>query len=154
MQSFYLKTVKLKSKFPKKRLDKSNKSVYNTACKGNYFTGGSLKSVKVKELNEKRSEISLLYDYYSPLLSERQRDVLDLYYNDDLSLSEIAENCGITRQGVRDAVVKGEEYLYYLEGSLGLAKREHEIREIALKIMSLTADEKVRREANKLIGEG
>ena len=59
-----------------------------------------------------------LYDFYSPMLSERQRDVLDLYYNDDLSLSEIASELGITRQGVRDAIKTGEAKLNEFEDNL------------------------------------
>ncbi|MBQ7847547.1 MAG: DNA-binding protein, partial [Clostridia bacterium] len=43
----------------------------------------------------------MLLDFYGELLTERQRELADLYYNDDLSLSEVAEECGITRQGVR-----------------------------------------------------
>lgn len=59
-----------------------------------------------------------LYDFYAPVLSERQRDVLDLYYNDDLSLSEIAAELGITRQGVRDAIKTGESKLTEFEEKL------------------------------------
>lgn len=59
-----------------------------------------------------------LYDFYSPMLSERQRDVLDLYYNDDLSLSEIASELGITRQGVREAIKTGESRLNEYEEKL------------------------------------
>ena len=59
-----------------------------------------------------------LYDFYSPMLSDRQKDVLDLYYNDDLSLSEIASELGITRQGVRDAIKTGEAKLNEFEDKL------------------------------------
>ena len=48
-------------------------------------------------------EITILLDFYGEMLTQKQRDFLGYYYNDDLSLSEIAENEGITRQGVRDA---------------------------------------------------
>ena len=61
-----------------------------------------------------------LYDIYSPLLSERQREIMDLYYNEDESLSEIAENTGITRQGVRDCILKTESLLLSYENSLKL----------------------------------
>ena len=56
----------------------------------------------------KNLEISLLFDFYGDMLTEKQRDVVELYYNDDLSLSEIAENEGITRQGVRDSIKRAE----------------------------------------------
>jgi predicted DNA-binding protein YlxM (UPF0122 family) len=102
-------------------------------------------------MEDKRGEISMLYDFYSSVLTQRQRDALDLYYNDDLSLSEIAENLGITRQGVRDAIIHGEEYLRFLEISLGSAKREREVREAAARIISFTKDENIIREAEKLL---
>ena len=49
-------------------------------------------------------EMSLLFDFYGETLTEKQRELFDLYYNEDLSLSEIAEHAGITRQGVRDSI--------------------------------------------------
>lgn len=68
-----------------------------------------------KDLN-----ISNLLDIYGKALTDKQRDVLDLYYNDDLSLSEIAENMGISRQGVRDSIKRGEEALMFYENLIGL----------------------------------
>ena len=50
----------------------------------------------------------MLYDFYGELLTDRQKEFFDYYYNDDLSLSEIAENAGISRQGVRDVIVRAE----------------------------------------------
>ena len=64
-----------------------------------------------------------LYDIYAPLLNERQREVLDLYYNEDQSLAEISENVGITRQGVRDCIVKSEALMKGFEDALGLHAR-------------------------------
>lgn len=52
----------------------------------------------------KNMEMAFLCDFYGDMLTDKQRDVMELYYNDDLSLSEIAENAGITRQGVRDSI--------------------------------------------------
>ena len=60
---------------------------------------------------EKDLEIAFLLDFYGEVLSERKRTVLDYYYNDDLSLAEIAEEIGISRQGVRDLIKKAEEEL-------------------------------------------
>ena len=71
----------------------------------------------------KNLHIGVLLDFYGDILTERQRDILDMYYNDDLSLNEISENLGISRQGVRSAVKKGEEILTELEEKLGLYKR-------------------------------
>ena len=72
---------------------------------------------------EKKIEISMLLDLYKGLLTCKQAETMDFYYNEDLSLSEIAENLGITRQGVRDALVKGEKTLLEAEEKLGLGKK-------------------------------
>ena len=69
-----------------------------------------------------------LYDLYAPLLNERQREILDLYYNEDQSLSEIAENVGITRQGVRDYIVKCDALLTEFEMALGLHEKLAEVQ--------------------------
>lgn len=71
-----------------------------------------------KDLN-----ISRLFDFYGDLLTEKQASMIDLYYNEDLSLAEIAEPAGISRQGVRDAIVRGEHQLKEFEEKLGLLKR-------------------------------
>ena len=71
-------------------------------------------------------EMVRLYDIYAPLLNERQREILSLYYNEDESLAEISENVGITRQGVRDCIVKSEALLCEFEAALKL--REKAIR--------------------------
>lgn len=76
---------------------------------------------------KKNLQISELNDIYGALLTEHQREVLRSYYDFDLSLAEIAENDGISRQAVRDALVKAEELLADFESKLGLLeKREHE----------------------------
>ncbi len=77
---------------------------------------------------EKNVEISLLFGFYKNLLTARQADTVDLYYNEDLSLAEIGEELGISRQGVRDNLKRAEQLLYDAEEKLGLAKRFIEIR--------------------------
>ena len=77
----------------------------------------------------KNMEIALLFDFYGDMLTDKQRDVVELYYNDDLSLAEIAENEGITRQGVRDSIKRAESQLLEMEERLGLARRFREMRE-------------------------
>ena len=72
---------------------------------------------------EKNYTVGMLLDFYGELLTERQRELADLYYNDDMSLSEVAEECGITRQGVRDALKKAEEQLLGFEERLGLLQK-------------------------------
>lgn len=73
-------------------------------------------------------EIGFLLDFYGDVLSERKRTVLDDYYNQDLSLAEIAEEIGISRQGVRELIKKAEEELLFYEEKLGLAKRFKEAK--------------------------
>lgn len=65
----------------------------------------------------------MLFDFYGELLTPRQREFFDLYYNEDLSLSEIAENNGITRQGVRDVIVRAENTMQELEDKTGIIRR-------------------------------
>lgn len=72
---------------------------------------------------EKNLEIGYLLDFYGDILPERRRDIMDLYYNDDLSLAEIAEQMGITRQAVRDSIKKTECELFFYEEKLGLRRR-------------------------------
>lgn len=72
---------------------------------------------------EKNLEISTLLDFYADILTENQRQVLSLYYNEDFSLSEIAKNQGITRQGVRDTIQRAQTQLFELEKKLHLAQR-------------------------------
>lgn len=74
-------------------------------------------------------QISFLLDFYGDMLTEKQREMITLYYNDDLSLAEIAEDQGITRQGVRDAIKHGEATLTDLEEKLGNARRHQAMRE-------------------------
>ena len=67
--------------------------------------------------------MALLFDFYGDVLTERQKEFYDLYYNEDLSLSEIAENNGITRQGVRDVIVRAEATMQEVEDKTGIIKR-------------------------------
>jgi len=72
---------------------------------------------------EKDLKIGYLLDFYGELLSERKRTVMDMYFNEDFSLAEIAEQINISRQGVRDIIKKTEEELLFYEEKLGLAKK-------------------------------
>ena len=69
----------------------------------------------------------LLLDTYGVLLTERKREILDYYYNDDYSLSEISELTGISRQGVRDSIKKSEEEIYGYESRLKIVEKYEEI---------------------------
>ena len=72
---------------------------------------------------EKNLNVGYLLDFYGELLSDRKRSVLEMYYNEDYSLAEIAEEIGISRQGVRDIIKKTEADLFFYEEKLGLAAK-------------------------------
>ncbi len=90
---------------------------------------------------EKNVKISILLDIYGKMLTEKQYSLLDDYYNNDLSLSEIAENEEITRQAVRDNLKKGENNLFEYEEKLGFMKKtleqEEKVDEILAEIEKL-----------------
>lgn len=81
--------------------------------------------IRVEDISmfEKNLHLTVLFDLYGELLTEAQNKMFDYYYNDDLSLSEIAENIGITRQGVRDSIKRAEDALLVFERKLGLAEK-------------------------------
>ena len=76
---------------------------------------------------EKDLKLTFLLDFYGEVLDEHTRSVMKAYYDDDLSLSEVAATVGISRQGVRHVIKKGEEQLRFLESRLGLAERHKEL---------------------------
>ena len=89
--------------------------------------------------------MAMLFDFYGDVLTDRQKEFYDLYYNEDLSLGEIAENYNITRQGVRDVIVRAEAILTDLEDKTGLIKRFHtmkgqlqQVREDAQRLVELS----------------
>ena len=81
-------------------------------------------------------EMSLLLDYYGGMLTDKQRVCLDLRFNQDLSLGEIAENLGISRQAVCDNLTRTEAALRKMEKTLGFVSRDRKIHAAADKIMS------------------
>ncbi len=74
-------------------------------------------------------EMGYLLDFYGEVLTDKQHEMLRQYYNDDLSLSEIGENFGITRQGARDAIKHGETTLRELEQKVGFAARYRKVQQ-------------------------
>ena len=108
-----------------------------------------------KAMFEKDLTIGFLLDFYGEVLTERRRTVLEYYYNDDLSLAEIAQEIGISRQGVRDLIKKAEEELYFYETKLGLAERFRRTRRRAEHLMELLqaseTDGEIYRAAQELI---
>ena len=73
-------------------------------------------------------EMTLLFDYYGELLTQRQRDCLDMRYNQDMSLGEIAQELGISRQGVYDNLSRAEAMLKHMEEKTGFLRREEKVR--------------------------
>ncbi len=104
---------------------------------------------------EKGVNISLLLDSYGPLLTERQREIVSMYRNDDLSLGEISELTGITRQGVSECIRKAEAALISYEEKLGLQKTYEERKDlleiIKNDIIQLAEDGKIAQEHAKKI---
>ena len=96
-----------------------------------------------EEMFEKNLAISDLLFEYAAVLSERHRELLDLYYNQDLSLAEIAADVGISRQGVRDGIKKAEEELFFLEKGLGLLARSRAVQKKAKQLLSNASAETV-----------
>ncbi len=73
--------------------------------------------------------MAMLFDFYGDLLTDRQKEFYDLYYNEDLSLAEIAENYGISRQGVRDVIVRAEAAMTEIEDKTHLIRRFFRMQE-------------------------
>ena len=108
-------------------------------------------------MNEKLDEkvkMSMLFEFYGELLTEKQYEFIDDYYNNDLSLSEIAENNGITRQEVRDIIKKGEKKLFEYEEKLTFMKRtlnqEKKIEKVLSELTKIQKDYSDKKIANIL----
>lgn len=100
----------------------------------NNFTEGG------RTVKNQTYRMTMLLDFYGEILTQRQREFFDLYYNEDLSLAEIAENYDISRQGVRDAIVRAEAAMNELEDKTGLLKRFMRLREKIDSIESAAED--------------
>ena len=106
---------------------------------------------------EKNVKVSMLCEIYGKLLTKKQLEVLTDYYNNDLSLSEIAENNKITRQAVRDIIKKGENKLFELEEKLLFMKKmmeqEQKLQEVLnelSKIEDTSSDKKIEKILNNV----
>lgn len=80
-------------------------------------------------------EMTLLFDYYGELLTERQRDCFDMRYNQDLSLGEIAQELGVSRQGVHDNLSRAEALLRNMEEKTGCVRRDLQLRQAVREIL-------------------
>ena len=96
--------------------------------------------------------MSLLYDYYGELLTEKQRQLFDLYYDQDYSLSEIAAAAGISRQGVHDTLARAEELLEGYERTLGCIARDARLQK-QLEVIAQNAQALARRDPPRRAGD-
>lgn len=109
-------------------------------------------------MSDKTLQMTMLFDFFGDLLTEKQQEYFDLYHNEDLSLSEIAENVGITRQGVRDIIVRAENTLIEYEKRTGIVARfeqrsvdAEKAEVVARKIKECAANKEVVAMADELI---
>lgn len=116
--------------------------------------------MSAEEIFQQRMRLGRLFDIYGGLLTEKQRNCLGLYFYDDLSLSEISEELGVSRQAVHDLLKRVEQILERYEVTLGvLAKEEtlHQEMHIVMKLLASDEHEK-KSEAverlQKICGEG
>ena len=84
-------------------------------------------------------ELALLFDTYGGMLTDKQRDCFDMRYNQDLSLGEIAEEMGVSRQAVNDNLTRTEALLRRMEENIGCVKRDMTIRKAAREILEAAA---------------
>lgn len=94
---------------------------------------------------DKSVKISMLLEIYRKILTEKQADVIDLYYNQNLSLSEIAEDLNISRQAVRKSIVEAEKNLFMLEEKLEILEKQMKREEKIDKILKKIEDEKLKK---------
>lgn len=102
---------------------------------------------------EKDLKQGYLLDFYGDILTDRKKEVLDMYYNEDFSLAEIAEQIGISRQGVRDIIKKAEEELNFFEEKLGLAEKISLLRSHSEKLSDIIDNGNYPEEVKKELSE-
>ena len=115
-------------------------------------------------MSENTLQMTMLFDFFGDLLTDKQKEYFDLYHNEDLSLSEIAAGAGISRQGVHDIITRAENTLTQLESKTGVVQKWSETREklahaeeLAQNLKKLTAEspqiEKISNQLVKILSE-
>jgi|GEM_PF-168121 len=110
---------------------------YDLYCKGKYLYSIFLRLKRM----DKNFEISLLLDTYGDLLTEHQCKMLKMHFDEDLSLGELSEIFEISRQGVRDALVRGEQQLRQYEETLHVLVKEQKLHRLLSEIMTMVQDD-------------
>jgi predicted DNA-binding protein YlxM (UPF0122 family) len=100
---------------------------------------------------DKNVRMSILFEIYGNILTNKQAETVELYYNDNLSLAEIAENLNITRQGVRENLVKAEGKMLEMEEKLGLLKKKQEREKLISEIISEIDNKNIKEKILKLM---
>ncbi|GGE16541.1 UPF0122 protein YlxM [Marinithermofilum abyssi] len=100
---------------------------------------------------DKTTRVNLLYDFYAPLLTDKQRMMMELYYHEDWSLGEIAEHFGISRQAVFEAVKRAQTALEDLENRLHLVEKHRRRQEIAEQIAAKVDGTTVAKDVQTLL---
>ena len=85
-------------------------------------------------------EMAMLFDYYGSMLTDKQRDCFDMRYNQDLSLGEIGEALGVSRQAVCDNLARTEALLRRMEENIGCVRRDQAVRKAAQEILDAAAE--------------
>lgn len=106
--------------------------------KGNYFTVSAGRE-QIMEL-EKTNQMNALFDFYGALLTEKQKEYMHLYYGDDYSLGEIADEFNVSRQAIYDNIKRTEKILVEYENKLNLYKKFSETTEIINQLEKYTTD--------------
>ena len=110
--------------------------------------------MKFKDLDDVL-KLSLLFDFYGALLTSRQEEIMRLYHEENFNIVEISSELGITKQGVHDALKKGEKLLYSYEEKLSLIDKflytEEKIKEIEKIVDSLDIDSKKKEDIKNII---
>ena len=104
-----------------------------------------------KDIYNKSIYISMLLEMYGKLLTERQADIVDLYYNQNLSLAEIGEEFNITKQGVRKGLVEGENKLIDVEEKLGFLKAKERRQNVIMDVIEKSNEEYTKSELRKIL---
>lgn len=99
---------------------------------------------------EKIVKVAELYDIYGPLLNEKQRDVINCYYNEDLSLQEIAENNNKSKQAISDMMTRTVDKLFEFEDELSLLEKKDELKDALTSIRELMENSKNKEAIEKI----